>query len=205
MKKTLLLTLALLLSFAVFAQEKNVLVKESFDSTKLPQGWLVYGSGTPNWRISLTDRAGGECNELMLYFDPGFNDVSYFATKSKSLKDVESVAVSFKHYLDNFSGSSKIGIATSSDNGKTWNVAWSKTYSQTGNYLVNEVVSTPDMGKSNVKFALFFEGNSYNLYSWHFDDLEIFVQKDLDLRIVSIDIPEIIEAARQKSNSQCKT
>jgi hypothetical protein len=169
-------------------------VKESFDSTKLPQGWLVYGSGTPNWRISLTDRAGGECNELMLYFDPGFNDVSYFATKSKSLKDVESVAVSFKHYLDNFSGSSKIGIATSSDNGKTWNVAWSKTYSQTGNYLVNEVVSTPDMGKSNVKFALFFEGNSYNLYSWHFDDLEIFVQKDLDLRIVSIDIPEIIEA-----------
>ena len=194
MKKTLLLTLALLLSFAVFAQEKNVLVKESFDSTKLPQGWLVYGSGTPNWRISLTDRAGGECNELMLYFDPGFNDVSYFATKSKSLKDVESVAVSFKHYLDNFSGSSKIGIATSSDNGKTWNVAWSKTYSQTGNYLVNEVVSTPDMGKSNVKFALFFEGNSYNLYSWHFDDIEIFVQKDLDLRIASIDIPEIIEA-----------
>ena len=86
MKKTLLLTLALLLSFAVFAQEKNVLVKESFDSTKLPQGWLVYGSGTPNWRISLTDRAGGECNELMLYFDPGFNDVSYFATKSKSLQ-----------------------------------------------------------------------------------------------------------------------
>ena len=194
MKKTLLFTLALLLSFAVFAQEKNVLVKESFDSTKLPQGWLVYGSGTPNWRISLTDRAGGECNELMLYFDPGFNDISYFASKSKSLKDVESVAVSFKHYLDNFSGSSKIGIATSSDNGKTWNVAWSKTYSQTGNYIVNEVVSTPDMGKSNVKFALFFEGNSYNLYSWHFDDLEIFVQKDLDLRIASIDIPEIIEA-----------
>ncbi len=194
MKKTLLLTLALFFSFTVFAQEKNVLVKESFDSTKLPSGWLVYGSGSPNWRISLTDRAGGECNELMLYFDPGFNDVSYFASKSKSLKDIESVAVSFKHYLDNFSGSSKIGIATSSDNGKTWNEAWSKTYSQTGNYLVNEVISTPDMGKSNVKFALFFEGNSYNLYSWHFDDLEIFVQENLDLRIVSIDIPEIVEA-----------
>ena len=155
---------------------------------------MVYGIGTPNWRISLTDRAGGECNELMLYFDPGFNGASYFAYKSKSLKEVEEVAVSFKHYLDNFSGSSRIGIATSSDNGKTWNEAWSETYSQTGNYIINEVISTPDMGKSNVKFALFFEGDSYNLYSWHFDDLEIFVQENLDLRIVSIDIPEIAEA-----------
>ncbi len=194
MKKTLLLTLALLLSFAVIAQEKKVFVKENFDSTTLPQGWMVYGIGTPNWRISLTDRAGGECNELMLYFDPGFNGASYFAYKSKSLKEVEEVAVSFKHYLDNFSGSSRIGIATSSDNGKTWNEAWSNTYSQTGNYIINEVISTPDMGKSNVKFALFFEGDSYNLYSWHFDDLEIFVQENLDLRIVSIDIPEIAEA-----------
>ena len=194
MKKTLLLTLALLLSFTILAQEKKVFVKENFDSTTLPQGWMVYGIGTPNWRISLTDRAGGECNELMLYFDPGFNGASYFAYKSKSLKEVEEVAVSFKHYLDNFSGSSRIGIATSSDNGKTWNEAWSETYSQTGNYIINEVISTPDMGKSNVKFALFFEGDSYNLYSWHFDDLEIFVQENLDLRIVSIDIPEIAEA-----------
>ena len=194
MKKTLLLTLALLLSFAILAQEKKVFVKENFDSTTLPQGWMVYGIGTPNWRISLTDRAGGECNELMLYFDPSFNGASYFAYKSKSLKEVDEVAVSFKHYLDNFSGSSRIGIATSSDNGKTWNEAWSETYSQTGNYIINEVISTPDMGKSNVKFALFFEGDSYNLYSWHFDDLEIFVQENLDLRIVSIDIPEIAEA-----------
>ena len=194
MKKTLLLTLALLLSFTILAQEKKVFVKENFDSTTLPQGWMVYGIGTPNWRISLTDRAGGECNELMLYFDPGFNGASYFAYKSKSLKEVEEVAVSFKHYLDNFSGSSRIGIATSSDNGKTWNEAWSETYSKTGNYIINEVISTPDMGKSNVKFALFFEGDSYNLYSWHFDDLEIFVQENLDIRIVSIDIPEIAEA-----------
>ena len=194
MKKTLLLTLALLLSFAVIAQEKKVFIKESFDSTKLPSGWIVYGTGTPNWKISLTDRAGGECNELMLYFDPGFNGVSHLAFKTVSLKEVESVSVSFKHYLDNFSGSSKIGIATSSDNGKTWNEAWSKTYSQTGNYIVNEVISSPDMGKSNVKFCLFFEGDSYNLYSWHFDDLEIFIQEKLDIRMVSIDIPEIIEA-----------
>ncbi len=194
MKRTLLLALALLLSASIFAQERSFLVRETFDSTTLPSGWLVYGPGTPNWKISLTNRAGSECNELMLYFDPGFNDISRLVMKSVSLKDTESVAISFKHYLDNFSGSSKIGIATSSDNGKTWYDAWSQTYSQTGNYVVKEVVSTPDMGKSNVKFCLYFEGDSYNLYSWHFDDLEIFVQNNLDLRILSIDVPEIVEA-----------
>ena len=194
MKKTLLLTLALLLSATIFAQEKSFLVRETFDSTKIPSGWLVFGPGSSNWRISQTNKAGSECNELMLYFDPGFNDISRLVMKSVNLKDVENVAISFKHYLDNFAESSKIGIATTSDNGVTWNEAWSKTYSQTGNYIVNEVVSTPDMGKSNVKFCLFFEGYSYNLYSWHFDDIEIFVQKNIDLRILSIDIPEIVEA-----------
>ena len=194
MKKTLLLTIALILSVSIFAQERSFLVKETFDSTKLPSGWSVYDSGTPNWKISLTNRAGGECNELMLYFDPGFDGISHLAFKSVNLKNIESVAVSFKHYLDNFSGSSKIGIATSSDNGRTWSEAWSQTYSKTGQYVVNEVISTADMGKSNVKFCIFFEGNSYNLYSWHFDDIEIFTQENLDLRMVSIDVPEIIEA-----------
>ena len=194
MKKTLLLTLALLFSVTIFAQDRAFLVRETFDSTKLPNGWLVYGPGSTNWKISQTNKAGSECNELMLYFDPGFNDISRLVTKSVNLKDVESVAISFKHYLDNFSNSSTIGIATSSDNGKTWNDAWSQTYSKTGKYVVNEVVSTPDMGKDNVKFCLYFSGDSYNLYSWHFDDLEIFTQENIDLRMLSIDIPEIIEA-----------
>ncbi|MBR5147470.1 MAG: hypothetical protein IKW54_07595, partial [Bacteroidales bacterium] len=66
MKKVLLLTIALILSVSIFAQERSFLVKETFDSTKLPSGWSVYDSGTPNWKISLTNRAGGECNELML-------------------------------------------------------------------------------------------------------------------------------------------
>ena len=194
MKKTLLLTLALILSAAIFAQEKNILLNETFNSTSLPNGWLVYGPGSNNWKISLTNRAGSECNELMFYFDPAVNGISRLVTKSMNLKTVESVAISFKHYLDNFSGSNKIGIATSSDNGITWNEAWSQSYSQTGKYIVNEVISTPDFGKSNVKFCIYFEGDSYNIYSWHFDDLEIFTQKDIDIRMLSIDIPEIIEA-----------
>ncbi len=194
MKKTLLLTLALILSMSMFAQERAFLLRETFDATTLPSGWLVYGPGSGNWKISTTNKAGGDCNELMLYFDPSFNGTSRLVMKSVNLKDVENAVVSFKHYLDNFSGSSKIGIATSSDNGKTWNEVWSQTYSQTGYYAINTVASTPDFGKSSVKFCLFFEGDSYNLYSWHFDDFEIFAQKNTDIRILSIDIPDIAEA-----------
>ena len=111
MKKTLLLTLALLLSATIFAQEKSFLVRETFDSTKIPSGWLVFGPGSSNWRISQTNKAGSECNELMLYFDPGFNDISRLVMKSVNLKDVENVAISFKHYLDNFAESSKTEIS----------------------------------------------------------------------------------------------
>ena len=181
------------MSASILAQERAILIRETFDSTDMPKGWSVYGPGGSNWRISQTNKAGSECNELMLYFSPGFEGTSRLVAKSKNLKGIESVAISFKHYLDNFSGSSTIGIATSSDNGKTWNDAWSKTYSQTGRYTVNEVVSTPDMGKENVKFCLYFSGDSYNLYSWHFDDIEIFTQENLDMRILSIDVPEIVE------------
>ena len=194
MKKTLLLTLALILSISAFTQERAFLLRETFNSTTLPSGWLVYGPGSGNWKISTTNKAGGDCNELMLYFDPSFNGTSRLVMKSVNLKDVENAVVSFKHYLDNFSGSSRIGIATSSDNGKTWNEVWSQTYSQTGHYTINTVASTPDFGKSSVKFCLFFEGDSYNLYSWHFDDIEIFEQKNTDIRILSIDVPDIAEA-----------
>ena len=151
MKKVLLLTLALILSVSIFAQERSFLVKETFDSTKLPSGWSVYDSGTPNWKISLTNRAGGECNELMLYFDPGFDGVSHLAFKSVNLKNIESVAVSFKHYLDNFSGSSKIGIATSSDNGRTWSEAWSQTYSNTPQNHHKQQNTTPQNPNTNHK------------------------------------------------------
>ena len=193
MKKTLLFVLALLLSTAMFAQNRASLLHETFDGTDMPEGWTINGLGTSNWSIVHSNKAGGDANELKINYYPSFNGISRVVMTPINLTDVESVIVSFKHYLDNFSGAHNIGIATSSD-GSTWNTGWSQTYNSTGGGSVSELISTPDMGKENVYFCIYYEGYSYNINDWYFDDIDIFTQENLDLKLVSIDVPNIVNA-----------
>ena len=193
MKKTLLFVLALLLSTAMFAQNRASLLHETFDGTDMPEGWTINGLGTSNWSIVHSNKAGGDANELKINYYPSFNGISRVVMTPVNLTDVESVVVSFKHYLDNFSDAHNIGIATSSD-GSTWNTGWSQTYNSTGGGSVSELISTPDMGKENVYFCIYYEGYSYNINDWYFDDIEIFTQENLDLKLVSIDVPNIVNA-----------
>ncbi|MBQ3596060.1 MAG: T9SS type A sorting domain-containing protein [Bacteroidales bacterium] len=193
MKKTLLFVLALLLSTAMFAQNRASLLHETFDGSSMPEGWTINGLGTSNWSIVHSNKAGGDANELKINYYPSFNGISRVVMTPVNLTDVESVVVSFKHYLDNFSDAHNIGIATSSD-GSTWNTGWSQTYNSTGGGSVSELISTPDMGKENVYFCIYYEGYSYNINDWYFDDIEIFTQENLDLKLVSIDVPNIVNA-----------
>ena len=193
MKKTLLFVLALLLSTAMFAQNRASLLHETFDGSSMPEGWTINGLGTSNWSIVHSNKAGGDANELKINYYPSFDGISRVVMTPVNLTDVESVVVSFKHYLDNFSGAHNIGIATSSD-GSTWNTGWSQTYNSTGGGSVSELISTPDMGKENVYFCIYYEGYSYNINDWYFDDIEIFTQENLDLKLVSIDVPNIVNA-----------
>ena len=71
-----------------------MIISEAFDT--MPEGWLVYGGGISNWKISQTNKAGGECNELMFYFDPSIIGTSRFASRSKSL-DRKSTRLNSSH------------------------------------------------------------------------------------------------------------
>ena len=194
MRKFYLLTLTLLLSITMFAQNRaTTLLNETFDGNELPSGWSIGGLGAESWYMSPTNNAGGAANELLLYYYPSFNGISRIVTAPIDLTGIESVIFTFKHCLDNYSGSSKIGIATSSD-GINWNTAWEQNYSASGQFVVSEAVATPDMGNPNVLFCMFYEGDSYNINNWYFDDFEIFVQDELDLKLVSIDIPSMTPA-----------
>ena len=176
----------------MFAQTRTVFIQESFDSDDLPAGWSIQGFGESSWSIAASANAGGTPNELFLYYNPSFDGISRIVMNPVDLTGISDVVVSFKHYLDNYSGESKIGIATSSNGGNTWNIGWEQTYNMTGGANINQNISTPDMGKDNVLFCLFYEGNSYNVNGWYFDDFEIYLQEELDLKLLSIDIPEII-------------
>ena len=68
MKKTLLLTIALLLSTAMFAQNRAILLNESFNTSGMPAGWAVYGGGNNSWTVQNTNRAGGMPWEMEFLF-----------------------------------------------------------------------------------------------------------------------------------------
>ena len=190
MKKTLLLTLALMLTAMAFAQS-HAYLNESFDGENFPEEWTRLSVGKDNWVISNSANAGGEANELMFYFMPPlFNETSRIVTPALNMKDANEVVVSFKHALDNQINSYTLGIATSLDT-INWNVAWEQQYEASGRYEVFELISTPDLGNDNVYFCLFFKGSSFTLNGWYFDDFVITSQESLDLGMTSIDVPEM--------------
>ncbi|MDD4142237.1 MAG: T9SS type A sorting domain-containing protein, partial [Bacteroidales bacterium] len=138
--------------------------------------------------------AGGSPNEMLLYYNPSFNGISRLVSPAIDLTGVSEVVFMFKHCLDNYSGSHTLGIATSSDNGTTWNSGWSQSYSNDGVYTVAQTITTADMGSANVLFCVYYQGNSYNIDNWYFDDITVFTQTDLDLGITSINAPALIGA-----------
>ena len=194
MKKTLLLTLALFISASIFAQNRSVLLRETFDSTSLPEGWTTSDNCTDNWSISTTNRAGGEANELKLNKDPKTSGTSRIITSAVDLTGLSSVTISFQHFFDKKSISGLIGIATSSNNGQNWNNAWSLSYSEPGQYDVIASIKNTDIGKNNVMFCIYFLGNTNNINGWYFDNLEIISLVETDAKAQSIDLGDIVPA-----------
>ena len=192
MKKTLLFAFAMLFATAMMAQNRAVLLQESFDGTSMPAGWSVAGLGLGNWSVSPTNNAGGAANEMHLTWSPQFNGLSRLVSPAVDLTGINSLVFSFKHALDNYTGNNIIGIATTSDGGTTWNEAWSQGYGASNSWTVSQEISTPDMGQANVQFCIFFNGNSYNINDWYFDDIMVFTLENLDLAITSPTLPDFI-------------
>ncbi len=205
MKRISLLAIALLLSVALFAQDPIThVINESFNSATMPEGWTTMGpDGQPagNWTISASNNAGGDANELRLNWSPQFSGTNRIISAPVDLTGIQNIVLSLKHYFENYSGAmSTIGVATSTTNGYTWNNVWSKSYNQSGQYSIEEKITTPDMGYEGVLFCIYFEGSSSNFINWYFDDFEVKIQDDLDIQASSINIDERIGSGPLKVN-----
>lgn len=191
MKKALLLSFAFLFALATMAQNRAVILEESFNGSSIPSGWSPAGLGTGNWSISSSQNAGGTPKELKLSWSPQFNGTSRIVTPALDLSGVSRLAITFKHALDNYTGGHTLGVATSSDNGETWNVGWSQTYNSNSAWQVLQEISTADIGNENVKFCIFYTGNSYNMNNWYFDDIQIFALEEEDANLASVNVADI--------------
>ena len=194
MKKTLLLTLALLLSIAVSAQNRGTLLRETFDSPEMPEGWKITGGNTQNWSLSETSFCGGDAYEMKLDYSPVFyNGFTRLTFPKLDLTGIDSITVSFKHYVDIYTTyPSTIGIATSSSNGMNWNVCYEKTFTIDGQHNISAVIANDDMNKKNVTICIFFKGDSANINAIYFDDIEVMTIDANNAKLASIDIPNNI-------------
>ena len=204
MKKTLLLTLALLLSFVIHAQNNINIISEEFDSDAIPEGWSTTGNGAKNWYVSKSFSAGGKPNEMMLQWSPAFSGISRLVSPAVDLSGLSNAMLSLKHYVAIFSGTAKIGVATSSDDGTTWNSVWSESYNKTESHTIVCNISGPDMGKKNVRFCIYFEGSSSVIQSWYFDDFKVYTVENINIEMTNIDMPDCISQGEHEINFSIK-
>ncbi len=126
---------------------------------------------------------------MHLAWSPQFSGMTRLVSPAVDLTGISSVVFSFKHALDNYQGANTIGIATTSDGGTTWNQGWSQSYNTSSSWEVSQQITTSDIGQANVQFCIFFNGSSYNINDWFFDDITVFTLENLDLGLEAATLP----------------
>lgn len=185
MKKIYTSVFLLLTSLFVYSQ---VALYEDFSNNQMPpQGWTVEGQN--NWRISNSSNAGAQAPEGKFTWTPQFVGLSRLVSPAIDVSGTETLLLSFKQMIDHYSGSYTIGVSTRSGGG-----SWTEAHTQTvtANIAATDVViliANDDVGQADFQFSLFFNGNSYNINDWYFDNIELLMPYDLDLAMTALDVP----------------
>jgi len=184
--------LSLLMAISCFVSAQTILIEDFSAGTMPPAGWTI-DAHAANWSTEASVNAGGTAPEAQFYYNPSFNETTRLISPAIDMTGYTSAVVSFKHFLDDYSGSAyTIGISTRSGGGD-WNIVWST--SPTGDMGPEEriiVVENSDMGAVDFQFCIYFSGNSYNLDYWFIDDIQLFVPYDVDGALATITTPTYI-------------
>ena len=160
----------------------------------MPEGWKITGGNNQNWSVSESNFSGGDAYEMKMEYAPYFaNGFTRLTMPSLDLTGIDSVMVSFKHYVDIYTTyPSIIGIATSSSNGMKWNICYEQSFVVDGQHNISKVISNDDMGKNNVLICIFFKGSSGHINAIYFDDIEVMTIEANNAKLVSVDVPNNI-------------
>ncbi len=170
---------------------EGVLMYETFDyeAGTLPPGWVVDGLGADNWAVSNSSSAGGTAPELRLNWSPSFNGFSRLITVPVDVEGYSEVRFRYNMYLNNYSFTNEgeiAGIDISFDEGDNWDSIWEVVIEDDVPAGVYEnYINIPD-GETTMHLSFRFEGNSFNINQWYFDNLLIEPVVEHDLYGVSI-------------------
>lgn len=183
---TLLLGISAIVNGQVFLEE------DFSENVMPPAGWTIDGYSN-QWSISATDNAGGEAPEGKFTWI-NVNSSTRFISPSVDLTGISSVVLSYKHFLNDYSGNGyTIGLATRSNAGD-WNTIWS--VNPTGDIGPEELlfsVENDDVGSSDFQFCIFIEGNFYNLDYYYIDNISLSARYELDGKMDKITTPTYLD------------
>lgn len=193
MKKYLLLFAFLV--FSTFSVKSQVVLTEDFGSgTFPPTGWSI--SAQPgNWATVPTANAGGQAPEARLNWTPQFTGLTQLITPSINVSENTTgvLSVSFRHMVDHYGSNFQIGLAYRVNNG-SWVNIWEQTV--TGNIAAETKAFVLEgsfpANAENLQFAIFFNGNSYNINYWYIDDFTVMIPGVFDLALTQLMVPGFI-------------
>ncbi len=149
------------------SRERTVLLDEHFD-TFPPSGWAI--SGGNNWRAYNGNKAGGTAPEAQFYWNPDVTAAQRLISKTIDTSGMTVLSLTFKHFIDHYSGTYELKVQTSAD-GTDWNTVATYSPQNTPASIENVTINNSDVGSSSFRIAFVFDGRSYNINSWDIDDV----------------------------------
>ncbi len=169
---------------------EGVLMYETFDyaTGALPPGWMVDGMGQTNWAVNNSNSAGGTIPELRFNYSPTFIGLTRIISPPVTVEDGQALRFKFRQYLSNYSTNQGeiAAIDVSYDGGTTWAPVWEQEITANIPAGVYELFINVPAGKTSMHLGFRFEGNSYNINQWYFDNLVLEPVMDYDLIAVAV-------------------
>ena len=163
-------------SFAVEIKKyvvEEYLLQETFDDW-LPDGWEVTSSsGQINWQQSNSSVAGGSPPEARFHYNPSTDAVQRLITPPMNTAGHTLLQISFRHAIDDYQGGYNLRVETSGDGGDNWSELISYPDNDMSAKLEEILIDNSHVGSESFRVAWTFEGDSWDINTWHVDDVMI--------------------------------
>ena len=195
MKKITFLLMGLMIGFSAFSQTQRAteIFNEDFSNGVPPSGWTIDDMES-QWSQSSSENAGGSAPEAKLTYTNGTHTTRLISPVT-DLSGASDVLFSFKHFLNDYSGSGyTIGVSTRSGGG-AWTDVWSvNPTGDIGPAGQDILISGGDVGASDFQVCIYLSGNMYNFDYWYIDDVVLLEPDNNDATMASINVPAFAEA-----------
>lgn len=154
-------------------------------------------TGLTSWTHFFSDLTGTGAGELSLPWtgqNQGGTQTIRAISPKLNTTGSETITIQFYHLLEQGNTALNFVLETTSDGGVTWNEVSDWTVvNQNIEEEVTKVIANDDVGSADFQFAFSFVGNPFFLEFVRYDDIRVFDQPAIDVRVFDFSIPNTIE------------